>query len=344
MAGYKRFGIDQGNIDLERRLRTIEQNIKTKADANADTDVSSQSRLVPLQVENISITGGTQCWRLEWDSVTAPDLKQYIVQVSESAAFNEYTDYDVDTPYFEYTVQPGVTDVVNYVRVRAVTNLGYEGPWSGKYDIESGLLTTEDFEQGSTTGFVQWSQTSFDDHLMATKLTDLGSNIYSGGNAVAKAWYGVTGDQPSTVTTDTYGPVYYTAVDGGIVFPYVAFDCKYMSIYRHITHDSTTERRATLQFSLLRRPTGGADTEVTASNQDFLSSLPISPSWGWYGLHKRYWNVDTIQTRFFFPLNPDVPGQGDWEYRFKFTASAYTPSAIYIEPLTLKVVLFEFRR
>jgi len=344
MAGYKRFGIDQGNIDLERRLRTIEQSIKLKADANAATDVSSQSRLVPLAVENVSITGGTQSWRLEWNSVTAPDLKQYIIQVSETSTFEAFENYDVDNPYFEYTVQPGVTDVVNYARVRAVTNLGYEGPWSSIFDIASGKLVSSDFEQGATTGFVQWSQTSFDADLMSNTV---GQNPYGWPPGEPPQISGIP--EPTTTTGITCGPVYYTAVDGGVIFPYVTFDFSYQTRFAYPkssgTSDTTNALMNRLRMVLYRRPTGGADSTVGSADTQFLVSLPQSPAWDWRSDHETWRYIDVMRTRFFFPLLPDTPGIGDWEYRVGISVLASEATCgIYVKPTTLKVVLFEFRR
>jgi hypothetical protein len=349
MAGYKRFGVDQGNIDLEKRLRTIEQAIKLKADANAASDVSSQSRIVPLQVNNVVITGGTQSWRLEWSSVTAPDLKQYIVQVSETSTFNEFTDYDVDTPYFEYTVQPGITDVVNYARVRAVTNIGYEGPWSRAYDIASGLLVSIDFEQGATTGFVHWTQTSFPIEVLGSGST--GQNPYTYDSSPPGWGPPLSGDPPSVGGSDIYGPIHYTAVDGGVVFPYIALDCKYASSFNHVKVSQTSSAGrnfATLTVKLYRRPTGGEDEVVNWADTDFYITTPQSPGWQWNLAHLRWALIDTARTRFFFPGLPDLPGQGAWEYRIGISCSSGSAGGggggILVEPLKLQLVLFEFRR
>ena len=337
----KRLGMAQGGMELEQRLRRIEQEIEKKADANVNVGVSSRSRLIPIQIQNLDIVGGIQAWRLSWSPINASDLAKYEVHISDTITFNTFTVYDVTTNYFDYTLEPDPLEDVplpNYVRVRAVTLVGFPGPFSSTLDVTTGLLTTSNFEAGAVTQYVEWEQTTDLWQLQA------GDGLVDPYNDVESPWNGQL--NPETVADEQeLGPISISTHSGGVVMPYLSMQFELQSASAGKVTDENN-----LQIIVKRRKTGEADTEISNMFFDYFFSVPYSRYFtetvdGGIAIFRYKMNLTCpLQV----PLIPDQPGEGIHEYRIFMKVTSGT-DALYktwlmVWPTWVKFRLLEFMR
>lgn len=337
----KRLGMAQGGMELEQRLRRIEQEIEKKADANINTGVSSKSRLIPIQIEGLAIIGGVQCWRLSWDPIYASDLAKYEVHVSDTITFNTFTIYDVTTNYFEYTLEPDPLDdvpVPNYVRVRAVTLVGFPGLFSRTFNVTTGLLTTEDFAAGAVTQYVEWEQTTGLYQLQA------GNGMVDPYTTAGSPWFGQS--NPATVAVEQeLGPITISANSEGIVMPYLSMELELQSDCWTGDHSVNN-----LNVVVKRRRSGGEDITLSDMYFDYFYSVPFSRNYtkagGAFPTMYRY--KCNLTCPLLVPLVPDQPGEGIIEYRIYMkvnsTNTAFYPTWLMVWPTWVKFRLLEFRR
>ena len=342
----KRLGMAQGGLELEQRLRRIEQEIEKKADANINVGVTSKSRLIPLQIKGLAIEGGVQSWRLSWQPNYASDLSKYEVHISDTITFNTFTVYDVTTNYFQYTVEPDPLEDVplpNYVRVRAVTLVGFPGAFSDTFDVTTGLLVTADFEQGAVTGLVEWSMTSGFDQLTAgTAGKDpWGESSIPPGDPFPAA------NPNSEAPSQSLGPAIVSAHSLGVIVPYLTMEVELQSMSNYNTTNTNK-----LNIVVKRRLSGEADTELSNMTLDYFTYMPASRYWWSRGVglpypyrYQFYSYADPLVTvPIHIPLLPDQPGEGTWEYRVDLSVSSDANDWILIWPQWVKIAFIEFRR
>jgi hypothetical protein len=338
----KRLGMAQGGMELEQRLRRIEQEIEKKADANINTGVSSRSRLIPIQITGLDIVGGIQAWRISWDPVYASDLAKYEVHISDTITFNTFTVYDVTTNYFEYTQEPDPLEDVplpNYVRVRAVTLVGYSGLFSRTLDVTTGKLTTADFTAGAVTQYVEWEQTA------GLYQLEHGDGLTDPYTDVASPWNGQV--NPYTTQQDQLlGPITISTHSEGIVMPYLSMELELQS-FTWLGNASPNN----LLVEVRRRVSGGADTTISSMYYDYFYSIPWSKYYlnrDWGGAPYNYRYKSTMTCPLEVPLIPDQPGEGIQEYRIYMkvtsTLAATVKMYLLVWPKWIKFRLLEFRR
>lgn len=171
--GPKRFGVEHENIEMERRLNRIEEELhRVRGLPNAQFRTASttrrlatdfgRSRLAPPQVVNLSVDNTVVgAITVKWDPVRSPDLRRYRVDYDTAISFNSSSFKTAFVPSDTvFNIQEGDTDTRYYVRVRAETDQS-AGPWSSILDTTTGNVTTSKIADGAVTGILTDQVTSF---------------------------------------------------------------------------------------------------------------------------------------------------------------------------------------
>jgi hypothetical protein len=354
----QRFGIEHMDLDLELRLRRIEQALEQKLDANPRADVWGAINLPIPRVTGLALGEVVNGWAVEWTPLDIPDLRKYEIRVSTDLNFSTFTEYQTRTNRLTFTDEDSPD--AKYIKVRASSLSKRRSIWSSILDTSTGgLVNTSDIEVGAISQFIEFSQeTGF-------------SHIFSGSAGVIAPG----GDPVPNATHETYGPITISASSGSTVVPFVYCNVEYMSIwqrnqsggympgygywYWYDLNDPANagelnewhgpENKAVI--SILRRPVGGADVVVEQVELDWYFTMPSTI--GEHADVSAYWKawirgVNTLTGSINIPFLPERPGVGTWEYRVKLEVVTSEPdpwntSFLYFFPLILKMRLFEYK-
>jgi len=354
-----RYGIESSsNLDLEQRLRGIENALDRKKDANPRAaDFASWAAGTP-QVTGVQVNEAMNAWRVEWTPTEISGLQKYEVQLSSDPRFSAAT--SSYTKYTWFTKTDNTSTGTRYVRIRALSTSQGTGPWSATVDTTTGLVTTSDITSNAIHQFVEWSETDASSF----------KHIYDGDAGIVHA---VNGDPTPADTTETYGPVTITTSEDGIVVPYCIFQMAYQSIYLASTYINFGKTDAggynlawdpvcQLTVEILRQESG-APSPVVLDTMTFDWKYGVTP-----GNLRENWDIaqnkdvdvvrgyTTMDGQLDTQMLPDQPGAGTFSYSIRATVdgtSNYDPdypgdwrfggtSFIYFRPYYVKLRLFEY--
>jgi len=356
-----RFGIESNSIDLEQRLRGIENALDRKKDANPRGNAFSSWAAGTPQVTGISVNEAMNAWRIEWTPTEITGLQKYEVQVSSDPRFSAAT--SSYTRYTWYTKTDNTSTGTRYARVRALSTSQGTGPWSATIDTTTGLVTTDDITSNAVQQFIEWSETDASSF----------KHIYAGNAGIP---HGVLGDPTPAATTETYGPVTITTSENGIVVPYTIFQMAYQCVYMSAAafdfgFDAGSGPNLAwypsneLKIEVLRQESGAPapvviDTmifdwfnAITPGNLRLNHSVADTPrSWP-AGTTRGY---TTMDGQLDSQLLPDQPGAGTFSYSIRATVTSedgveqegygddYNGKAfLYFRPYYVKIRLFEYK-
>lgn len=346
----QRFGIEHMDLDLELRLRRIEQALEQKLDANPRADPWGAINLPVPRVTGLALGEVVNGWAVEWTPLDIPDLRKYEIRVSTTIDFAIFTEYSTRTNRLTFT--DDTSTEAKYIKVRAASLSKRRSIWSSILDTSTGgLVNTGDIEIGAISQFTE---------LDIPFVDGVTKHLYDG---TAGATEGVSGDKTPTATEDLYGPITITASEGGTVVPFVYCNVEYQSIwYRQPRHGppgywywSTTNPLPFIEpenkaiISVLRRPLGGVDADDTVVEEVTMDWYLTVPSPHWYvATPSSYWEeiircYDTMTGSINVPFLPERPGAGTWEYRVKIEVVSDTDAFLYFYPLQLRMRLLEYK-
>lgn len=154
----KRFGLEvQGDLELELRLRRIEQRID-ELSGSSDFGTSNQTQRVttiPL-VTGLRITGSTPgATTVAWNQVRISNLRRYELEIAEDLAFSvNKQSFNVAGTEFQFSTLSstgGAGGTTIFARVRARATNGDVGAFSVVLNTATGQAQTADIADASVT-------------------------------------------------------------------------------------------------------------------------------------------------------------------------------------------------
>jgi len=153
----KRLGLEvEGDLELELRLRRIEESLDGKIDANQDAAVTGRGKGGVPQVTGLRVTGQTPgSVTIAWNPVAIPDLRRYELNFATNLGYstNLKSAIEATTQYTFNTASAtgGGGGATWYARVRAVNSSGVKGTWSVTLNLTTGQAQSEDIGDGQVT-------------------------------------------------------------------------------------------------------------------------------------------------------------------------------------------------
>lgn len=271
----------------ERQTEEIINRVNLQAE-----DSGSQVRTggAPPAVSGLTLVSASGSIVVRWNASSAQDVVQYEVQFATEPWFPSPVTKATAGTTFEWS--EGVAGQIYYVRVRAVNRSGTPGPYDLVVNTASGFVQSTNLALGAATAVHTFVKASG-----FTALTGAGT------------------------TTETYGPVYLTTIDGNaVILPFVIFSYLFSST-------AGADNTLFLTFELLRRQLGGSDSVIDSAVLEITTSMGTTTSM-----------ISPSFTTFDVP-----PSAGTWEYRVRVTLTdtgagsiAFQGSKLIMEFVQLK--------
>lgn len=265
--------------------------------SNLDRTQIRRSGVTLPRVLGLAITaGGPKTIVISWDHVPA-DWAFYEVQVASNAGFTaDLVTYKVTQNTFEFSLGEG--NVTYYTRVRASDPSGLlAGPYSVTLNTETGLVGTADIEVGAAAEFATFTKSS----AFAVLDTDGES--------------------------ETYGPCSMDVYDAdSVVRALIRINFDMACTFPDVGGGADANTKNQVIFTVLRRPSGGADTTIDTFQYDMHITYPISS-----GIPGRI-SIPSFSVY-------DTPGAGTFEYRVKIELNIAQGGASSVPTMSFQGVL-----
>lgn len=154
-------------IELERRVRELEDRIDLKAPARPSDPTGTTLRSTPFPSPPSSIAKATNVGTItfSWEPSPSPNISRYVIEIADNTSF--VGAFTAPTSNLSYTYTQGDPGTTYYARVKAVNQNEASSDWTATLNTQTGTATFSNLSSGAANSITVNTQTSgFDPAIM----------------------------------------------------------------------------------------------------------------------------------------------------------------------------------